>query len=353
MFTTDKEKGETWMSNWNGLTLFSKKAKGIYTHDHNLIHHPLLEFMDKKELRGMLIDSRQNYWINTGGPSFYRYNALSKKITAYSLPDISIETKSKTNRVGGVLMVNCFFEDNYHNLWIGTSNGGLLQYHADKDSFTSIINEGNNKLGLHYNYDITCIFQDRDENIWVGTDKGINIFSPYRQYFQAIHYKENNPASIPKNEIMNFIQAANGDIIVGTWGGGITVYDSNWNFKKNISFNSPYEYNLVWSFAQNDDGTIWIGCQHGYIHIYDPSTGSIRTIHPPELNNATIFCMKKDKQGDIWMGLYNGKIAGWNKHKINSTLIMTVLKEYYKHSLLYLIFTSIANSDAGQVQNRD
>ena len=306
---------ESWEANWDGLTLFYKKTNSVYTHDYNPVQHQLLLLMDKKELRGILKDSRQNYWINTGGPFFYRYNALSKKMSTYSLLNIVPAVATKTNQEKGVLMVNCFFEDNHHRIWIGTSNAGLLQYNAGKDSFTNILNDENNIQGLHYNYDISFIFQDKEENIWLGTDKGINIFSPYRQYFQSIHHNENEPASLPKNEIMNFIQAANGDIIAGTWGGGITVYDSKWNFKKTISFSTPYQYNLVWSFVQNDDGNIWAGCQHGFIHIYNPYTGAIQTIHPPELNNSTIFCITKDKTGNIWMGLYNGKIAGWHKQQ--------------------------------------
>jgi ligand-binding sensor domain-containing protein len=315
LYIIDKENQEAWRANWLGLSLFSKKERAVYTHDYNPLKHPLLQLMDKKELRGILKDSRQNFWISTGGPLFYRYNAVSKKMFSYSLSDIAIEKNDNTNRAGGLLMVNCFFEDNHQNIWLGTSNGGLVQYISGKDSFVSTLNDENNKQGLHYNYDILCIFQDKEENIWLGTDKEINIFNPYRQYFQSIHHQENDPFSLPKNEIMNFIQAANGDIIVATWGGGITVYDSKWHFKKNIVFKGHYEYNLTWSMVQNDDGTIWIGCQHGYIHIYDPASGAIRSIHPTELNNSTIFCMAKDKQGNFWLGLYDGKIGEWNKQE--------------------------------------
>jgi len=313
LFISDTKSDEIWIANWQGLTLFDKKTNTVYTHYYNPIRHPLLQLMDKKELRGMLKDSRQNYWINTGGPLFYRYDALSKKMSTYTLLGMANAASTKINQKKGVLMVNCFFEDNHHNIWIGTSNGGLLQYNPDQDSFNTTFNEESNTHGLHYNFEISCIFQDKEENIWLGTDKGINVFSPYRQNLQSIRHRENDPSSIPKNEIMNFIQAANGDIVAGTWGGGLTVYDSKWNFKKNISFPNPYEYNLVWSFVQNVDGTIWVGCQHGYIHIYNLSNGMIQSIHPPELNNSTVLCMTKDKGGNIWIGLHNGKVAEWNR----------------------------------------
>ena len=309
---TDIQNGEIWIADWSGLSLFDKKTKQKYTHGYNPIRHPLLQLMDKKNLTGIFKDSGQNIWISTGSSIFYKYNCTDKKLTDYSLSEIEKFSAIKISE-DHTLIVKCFFEDSHHTVWIGTANGGLLQYNRAKDLFTCTINEEKNKQELHYNYEITCIFQDKEENIWLGTDKGINIFNPYRQYYQSIHHEENNKASIPKNEIMNFIQAANGNILAATWGGGITLYDSSWNFIKNISFPGPYEYNLVWSFVQNDDGNIWAGCQHGFIHIYDPVTGAIKTIHPPELNNKTIWAMAKDKKGNIWMGLHDGKIAEWDK----------------------------------------
>lgn len=310
-FIIDKKNEESWLSNWQGLTLFDKKTNGTYTHEYNPVGHPLLRLMNKKHLRGILKDSKENYWICTDNPFFYRYHAGTKKLSAYSL--LKIKATNNVKGEAGVIMANCFFEDNHQNVWIGTSNGGLLQYDARQDSFTSFENEENNNQGLHYNFEIRCIFQDKDENIWLGTDKGINIFNPYRQYFQSVNHHNNNLSSIPKNELANFIQASNGDILAGTWGGGITVYNSKGDFKKNISFAAPYQYNMVWSFAQNDDGNIWAGCQHGYIHIYNPVSGALKTIRPPELQNSTIWCMTKDIKGNIWLGLHNGKIAEWNK----------------------------------------
>jgi len=312
---TDIATGDIWLADWSGLSLFEKKTQKKYTHDYNPGKHPLLQLMDKKNLTGIFKDSKENIWLSTGSNTFYKYNCVDKKLAVYSLAAIKGHSNINMHE-NHLLLVRCFFEDNHQTIWAGTANGGLLQYHREKDSFTCIQNEETNKLGLHYNYEINCIFQDKEENIWLGTDKGINIFNPYRQYFQAIRHEENNPnTSLPKNEITHFIQAANGNILAGTWGGGITIYDSSWNFIRQIYLPSPYEYNLVWSFVQNDDGSIWAGCQHGFIHLYDPSTGAIKTIHPPELHNQTIWTMVKDKRGNIWLGLHDGKIAKWDKRQ--------------------------------------
>lgn len=311
-FLKDSLQEQTWMPDfWQGLILFDKKTKKVYTHSYNPIQNPLLQLMDKRMLTAMMQDSKGNIWIHTNTPEFYRYDPMLKKLFTYSLK--KIDPLKKANDHNTTLYVDNFFEDNHHTFWISTANAGLLQYDREKDNFTLIVDEEKGQNGLYYSYGIHGILQDRDENIWLSTDKGISIFNPYRQQFKLVRHEEENPLSLPKEELQAFIQAKTGDILVGSWGGGITIYDSSWNFQKNIRFSGPFEYNLIWSFIQNDDGTIWVGCQHGYIHIYDPVSKQIHSIHPPELNNYTIHCMTKDKEGNIWFGLHDGKIAEWNK----------------------------------------
>ena len=78
-------------------------------------------------------------------------------------------------------------------------------------------------------------------------------------------------------------------------------------------------------FIQKQDGKIWAGCQHGYLHTYDPVTGEIVTIHPTEFQGSTIWCMQKDNEGNIWFGLNNGiRLRNGISRQINSFHIMTV-----------------------------
>lgn len=315
IIATNSQNNHTWVVTSSGaLLLFDRNTKHIFSEKNNSTNHPLLSLLKERHIaaRFIMTDSRSDCWISTWRNLFYKFNRETGKLISYNLSSIKKlgNNKKKEDRT---LLINAFYEDNHNNIWIATENAGLLLYHKETDNFETIIVDKKNIQSIQYNFKIYCITQDKDENIWLGTDKGISIFNPYRQYFKSIQHEENIP-SLPKNETLSFIQTNTGNILVGTWGGGIAVYDNKWNFKKNILFSNHYQYNMVWSFMQQDKN-IWAGCQHGYIHIYNPVTEAIKTIHPPEMGGSTIRCMVKDGEGNIWFGLQNGKIIQWNKTK--------------------------------------
>lgn len=302
---------QAWASSGRyGLLLLDTKRKRIYHHLANSIHHPLLQKLRVRGLRSLMMDSRHNLWICYWDGDFYRFSRETNTMNRY---DLSTFKKSNAARKQASLLVNTVYEDNHHNVWIGTENTGLLLYNSLRDNFTCFSSNENNDRGIQYNYDIYCIFQDKEENLWVGTDKGITVFNPYRRYFTAIKNEPGYSRSLPKHEIMACIETKQHDLLVGTWGGGLSIFDSSLQFKRNIVFTGPPELNLLWSFIERDDTTIIIGCQHGYLHLYNQYTGSIQTIRPVEMENSTVRCMAKDREGNILFGLHNGSVVTWDR----------------------------------------
>jgi hypothetical protein len=119
-------------------------------------------------------------------------------------------------------------------IWVGTENAGLLRYTRERHFDYCIAQEESERI--QYDYKIFNLFQDKEQNIWVGTIRD-QYFNPYRQQFKSIRHEENNDLSIPKSEIISFIQTASGDMYIAP-GVEASVYDSNFNFKKNILFGS-------------------------------------------------------------------------------------------------------------------
>lgn len=302
----DSANDQIWVNINMGLLLLDGKTKRSYTVADQPLRHPLLALTAGIGIKAVTIDNHHNIWINTWVPQFYRYDAEAKKIKSYSLTSVVSPQNEEVQ-----LMVTQVLEDDHHNVWLATSNAGLLKYDPVRDNFIMINSKPGEQPGIQYNFDIFCIMQDREGNLWLGTDKGINIFSPYSQSFQVIRSVPGSPNSLPRREIQCIIQTRTGDILVGTWGGGMVIYDSLWQFRRRISFPGKFEENMVWCFLEDNEGKIWIGCQHGYIIIYDPSSGKISALQPAELQHSTVRCMKMDEEGNILFGLHNGEVAVW------------------------------------------
>lgn len=302
----------TWVTNYQNLMLFDEKTKKVYTSFYNPKSDPVLKAFAGKLISFIMVDSKQNIWAAEWGSSIYKYDASQKACNQYQTTKQFSQNRTSIKMKETVTTL-CMYEDSHGTVWIGNDHNGLYRYDDDKNILQIISGKNNNQKGLQYNYSFICITEDHEGNLWLGTDKGINIFNPYDNYFYTIKHEENNIASLPKNEITSFLQTSGHLLFIGTWGGGFSIYDSVAHYKKTILPKGLYEYPLIWCFAENDDRTIWAGAQHGYIHIYDPHTGGLKTIHPVQMENATVRCMIKDYSGNIWFGLNNGKILELEK----------------------------------------
>jgi len=277
----------------------------------NPIHHPLLDLARTKTLKSILLDSRHKLWINTWAEFFFQYDLLTGKMRTYSLSSLPWGPAGRPS--GDPHAVNSFYEDHHGVIWLATTGLGLLRYDSEDGRFEAIARQQENSRGIQYNYDIYCIFQDREDNIWLGTDRGISIFNPYQPNFKILTHEEYTKSSLPKREIIGFTQLTRGDLLVGTWGGGITRYDKQLEYKESIRFPGDIDQNMIWSFLELD-GKIWVGCQHGWLHIYDSLRKKWSTLHPEALQTSTIRCIQKDNGGNIFFGLHNGRIAWWDKN---------------------------------------
>lgn len=308
----DSVRNCTWVTSYPNLMMFDEKTKRVYTAGYNPINNPILKAFSNRLISFLLIDKSQNIWAAEWGSTIYKYDNKFNRHKEYLTVQKLIHKKSPFGRMEDVTTL-CMYQDSHGTIWIGNDQKKLFRYNVRKDKLEIISGQNENEQGLQYNYSFICITEDKDGNLWLGTDRGINVFNPYNQYFYTITHQPHDKLSLPKKEITSFIQGSNGLLYVGTWGGGITIYDSSGNYKKSLAPKGLYEFPLVWSFIENDDKTIWVGAQHGYIHVYNPVSGKLKTIHPVQMENKTIVSMKKDRLGNIWFGLYNGQVVEWEK----------------------------------------
>lgn len=289
--------------------------------------HPLFDILNKKgrlEISNMMLDNKDNFWISTWGSHLFRFNLSTNQFQEYSLSGILEKEAPNTRK--DPLGVNNFLLDNHNQFWVSTYGTGLLKYNYEANRFDYLITEKGNPFSLQYNYELFALVQDRQDNLWVGTDKGISIFNPYKDYFLTLQNESGNSLSMPASEIISAFQSSTKELWVGTWGGGIAVYDSNFLFNRNHRFGSGLA-DMVWSFAEDKKGRIWAGGQSGWIHRFNSAEKKFDAPFRILNSVSTITCETSDTNGNIYFGYQNGSIAKWDALKDSFYL--------YPHRVMY------------------
>jgi signal transduction histidine kinase/ligand-binding sensor domain-containing protein len=309
----DPHTGNLWIHSFEyGICMLDPKKKIFYTNEFNPERLPIFNLAKNPGL--MYLDRENNLWINTYFGDLYKYNLDTHKSRKY----FSGDTKEKHIKNKAVF-IDCMMQDENGRIWMGARKDGLLEYLPLSDSFRLIPRNGATPGSLNYNEFLTCLYQDKEGIIWIGSDKGISIFDPLRQQFHSV----NLPAAknrVNTTAVLSLVEVGNNDIWAATYGQGIQVFDSHLKYKTSYSYKAGLlsaigdPGNRAWSFLKVPDGKIYIGCQHGWLSIFDPKYSFFSTIQPHVLLGNTILKMDLDSSQNVWFALYGG-LAKWDRKK--------------------------------------
>lgn len=134
------------------------------------------------------------------------------------------------------------YEDSQGHIWVGWC-GETQKGSADGEVVIYDLN-GNIIKTIIKGEAIYSIFEDDKHNIWLGTrDNGLIILKLRKQgkYEQLNYNADHKPGSLSNNFIYNIIQDAHGRIWIATLGGGLNVVENGYNVSS-LSFSIPKGY---------------------------------------------------------------------------------------------------------------
>ena len=223
--------------------------------------------------------------------------------------DSSQPTTLSSNVISRILI------DNQQRLWVGTFGGGLNLYKAVSQDFLHFTTKTKNTTLS--NDTVNALFEDSEGNIWVGTENGLNIISNHAGKWstQKIFQELGNPNSLTHNAVLTIIETGNQQILVGTNGGGISVFDLQGNFIKSIKYgdnnSATYINKFVSSLYKDINGDVWIGTVDSGLLKYSPSTEQF--IHyqfnvddQSTISSNAIKNIYQDSEHNIWIATDNG-----------------------------------------------
>lgn len=196
--------------------------------------------------------------------------------------------------------------------WIGTQFGGLCylpnsekkyEVYSYNDFFSS-------------DYSVRCFFEYTDGSKLIGTRDGLFYIDEHKHIVR--HFTSGDGKSALRSNIVTYIGSVDGCVAVGTYGGGIHIFDRNTLALADFSQEEMALYGCVFDIRQTNDGNIWVATQEGLYLLSDER--KVMRIFTPEnspLKSAAIYKLAKDAFGRLWVGTYAGLyIVDTNTYKI-------------------------------------
>jgi signal transduction histidine kinase len=292
-----------------------------------------------------LIEDAQGYiWIGTGN-GLNRLDRRRNTVTAFR--------RAGTTALGGS-NIQALWEDNEQNLWIG---GGVAPYfqwlgfldcfhkartkltharalganvraiHEDSNGelWVGLENEGDNKRDDLLRYDrqgnlignysliadgIWTIYEDRSSRLWFGSMYmgGVNVFDKKTQTFTYIPSNSEDATTINGGGVRAMSEDAEGNLWLGTWGGGFCRFDPVTKIAKRFTERDGLPSDFVKGILPDDHGNLWISTENG-ITRFDPRTNSFRNFTVNDGLQGAKFLSNscwKGKDGWMWFGGENG-----------------------------------------------
>jgi len=200
------------------------------------------------------------------------------------------------------------YQDDRGFIWI--ANGSSIDRYNGYSFESNIIPE---LEALNIDHFI-CFLIDDEGYKYIGTQtQGLLVISPDGKTIDHYVHDSSNPSSISHNYVDPIIQDSRGDIWVGTYGGGINLYDKS---TKSFTTKTPAANDKIATNAKNiyrikegPRGDIWYATDGGGLYRINHETHDIKQyINDPNKSQSLptnfIFDLSFDNQNRLWLATY-------------------------------------------------
>ena len=303
----------------------------------------------------ILEDSMQNLWVGTYNGGLYRFTDKGQKLVVYDHRDglaknwISFLMETRNHDIwigtwgGGISVFNdkgfhnfnsdngleanvirCIYEDREGNILIGSKNMGMFIYKGD--AFLNYARFDKDKP-----IQVNAIFEYPGKQVWLGSNEGLWVSTlGNNKQRQLEHITSEIEDNLISNDIRYILPDNNGNLWIGTWGGGITKYDTetskySYNFLLN-KYVSDASNGNVSAMCIDHENDLFVGASEGLIY-YEISNNRIDFLTQTRgVAGNDITALYTAKDGTVWIGSRNKgltTIRGANIEIVNREFAFT------------------------------
>lgn len=344
-FIHSDSKNHVWIATDKGLSRIDGATGKMKTY----LHSP----GDRRSIPGYFIkriyeDHLGNLWFCSEN-GLFRYNYKTDDFTVF-LSDKADMTSLSTNRI------NTAFVDRQHILWIGTQTAGIDYAALDSPyGFETVHTTSFLDSNLPEN-EVTAIYKDSGDNLWIATN-GSGLHCINQKTGKRKHYYHNpeNPASISTNSILAIEQDEEGNLWFGGYYGGLNKFNKNRDSFSRFSIeeNSPPGIrtltNEIKNFIDAGNKELIIATNGGGVAIFNRDSNTFHFLlndphNPHSLCSNWCTDLIRDSRDDIWISTYYG-LCRWNRtentltnyqthdtipHSIASNTVITVFEDSHR-----------------------
>lgn len=271
-----------WAGMWGGgINFLSHESSYFNVYSYSPIQHSGSS-LNNKTASSVCVARDGKLWIGTDGGGINVFDK-GKRVAVYKE-----ETGDLTDN-----SIQAALCDSEGNLWFGSFMGGVDFYDVKKKSFHQIFPK--DKTGE----DVRALYEDA-EYVWIGTSNGI--------YKVRLHDKGIADHYTVENNLVRCISKDNlNRLWIGTFGGGLEVFDEHFQCVKLFNVTSLFPSNTINTVYMDSQNRMWIGTGEGLVCFPSSQSWDYKVYRSEEgLSNVHIRAITEDNHGNIWVSTNKG-----------------------------------------------
>lgn len=271
-----------WAGMWGGgINFLSHESSYFNVYSYSPIQHSGSS-LNNKTASSVCVARDGKLWIGTDGGGINVFDK-GKRVAVYKE-----ETGDLTDN-----SIQAALCDSEGNLWFGSFMGGVDFYDVKKKSFHQIFSK--DKTGE----DVRALYEDA-EYVWIGTSNGI--------YKVRLHDKGIADHYTVENNLVRCISKDNlNRLWIGTFGGGLGVFDEHFQCVKLFNVTSLFPSNTINTVYMDSQNRMWIGTGEGLVCFPSSQSWDYKVYRSEEgLSNVHIRAITEDNHGNIWVSTNKG-----------------------------------------------
>lgn len=239
---------------------------------------PDLSHLTAKSVLSIAFDDKGNLWVGNDGNGINVFDRNGHRSATYP------------SEAGS--SVQAIYRDSYGKLWLGSFFHGAY-----------IKASGKRFMPLSFpstQVDVREFYEDSRHRMWISTSNGI-FLADSRNGEIIKHYTLSN------NLIRSICIDDHRQIWVGTFGGGLFVYNSKMKLIKNFNTKQGFTSNTVNKVFADTQGRIWVATAEGLVCFEHPEKQTYRIYNDKSgLSNCHIKAITEDRAHNLWVSTNKG-----------------------------------------------